>query len=387
MMRILMLSARYLPFAGGTETHVSEVATRLVRKGHTVTVLTGNPDGLLPAAETRDGVQIVRLKTFPSGRDWCFAPGVFKAVAEGDWDLMHVQGYHTFLAPFGMMAAASRKGLPFVVTFHSGGHSSRFRSSIRRFQHRMLAPLAARAAQLIGVSRFEADLFSRNMAIARDRFIVIANGARLPEKSARRPASPHDRRLIVSLGRLERYKGHHRALAAFNVLATKFPDMRLRILGEGPYEAKLRQQVAELGLGNRVEIGAIPPTDRSAMADLLSSAALVVLLSDYEAHPVAVMEALSVKAPVLTTDTSGFRELAEEGLVRSIPLNASPDFTAHEMLAAMDAGPISIDTRLPDWDDCTDQLLMVYRRILSHPQPELRTGPALLGDLKHDDRC
>ncbi|MEI1252692.1 glycosyltransferase family 4 protein [Rhizobium aouanii] len=384
MMRILMLSARYLPFAGGTETHVSEVAIRLVRKGHTVTVLTGNPDGLLPVAETRDGVQIVRLRTFPRGRDWCFAPGVFRAVAEGDWDLMHVQGYHTFLAPLGM-AAASRKGLPFVVTFHSGGHSSRFRSSIRRFQHRMLAPLAARAAQLIGVSRFEADLFSHNMAIARDRFIVIPNGARLPEKSGRRPASPHDRPLIVSLGRLERYKGHHRALAAFHVLATKFPDMRLRILGEGPYEAKLRQQVAELGLGNRVEIGAIPPTDRSAMADLLSSAALVVLLSDYEAHPVAVMEALSVKAPVLTTDTSGFRELAEEGLVRSVPLNASPDVTAREMLAAMDAGPISIETRLPDWDDCTDRLLKVYGHVLSHPQPELRTGPALLGDLKHDD--
>jgi glycosyltransferase involved in cell wall biosynthesis len=386
MMRILMLSARYLPFAGGTETHVSEVATRLVHKGHAVTVLTGNPDGLLPAAESRDGVQIVRLKTFPRGRDWCFAPGVFRAVAEGDWDLMHVQGYHTFLAPLAM-AAASRNGLPFVVTFHSGGHSSRFRSSIRRFQHRMLAPLAARAAQLIGVSRFEADLFSHNMAIARDRFIVIPNGARLPEKSGRRTASPHDRPLIVSLGRLERYKGHHRALAAFNVLATKFPDMRLRILGEGPYEAKLRQQVSELGLGNRVEIGAIPPTDRSAMADLLSSAALVVLLSDYEAHPVAVMEALSVKAPVLTTDTSGFRELAEEGLVRSIPLNASPDFTAREMLAAMEAGPISVETSLPDWDDCTDRLLMVYRRVLSHPQPELRTGPALLGDLKHDDRC
>ncbi|MGO8470061.1 glycosyltransferase, partial [Rhizobium leguminosarum] len=47
---------------------------------------------------------------------------VFRAVDEGDWDLMHVQGYHTFLAQLGM-AAASRKGLPFVVTFHSGGHS------------------------------------------------------------------------------------------------------------------------------------------------------------------------------------------------------------------------------------------------------------------------
>ena len=106
------------------------------------------------------------------------------------------------------------------------------------------------------------------------------------------------------------------------------------------------------------------------MADLLSSAALVVLLSDYEAHPVAVMEALSVKAPVLTTDTSGFRELAEKGLINIVPLNATADFTARAMLAAMNEGPVSIETRLPDWDDCTEQLLAVYRRVLSHPHYE-----------------
>ena len=384
-MRILMLSARYLPFIGGTETHVREVGTRLVQKGHSVTVLTGDPDGLLPETETRDGIQIVRMKTFPKGRDWCFAPGIFTAINDSGCDLIHVQGYHTFLAPLGMMAAL-RKRLPFVVTFHSGGHSSRFRSSMRRLHHKMLGPLASRAAQLIGVSQFEADLFSRNMGIARDLFTVIPNGARLPETSGQHPASRQGGPLIISLGRLERYKGHHRALAAFGILAAKFPDMRLKLLGEGPYEAKLRKQVAQLGLGDRVQIGAIPHADRSGMADLLSSAALVVLLSDYEAHPVAVMEALSVKAPVLTTDTSGFLELAAKGLVRTVPLNASADITARQMLATMEAGPISTETKLPDWEECTDSILNVYRRVLSHPRhQEPQNGPARLGELRHDD--
>ncbi len=373
-MRIVMVSARYLPFAGGTETHVREVATRLARKGHSVTVLTGNPDGNLAAREILDGVQVVRLETFPKGRDWCFAPGIFKAVAEGNWDLMHVQGYHTFLAPFAMIAAI-RNRMPFVVTFHSGGHSSRFRTAMRRIQHKMLAPLTSRAAQLIGVSRFEADLFSENMAIARDRFAVIPNGARLPQTSNAQRTRGGEGKLIVSLGRLERYKGHHRVLAAFNVLAAKFPDLRLRLLGEGPYEASLRQQVARFGLEGRVEIGSIPAAERSAMADLLSSAALVVLLSDYEAHPVAVMEALSVKAPVLTTDTSGFQELAAEGLIRTVPLDASADLTARAMLDAMNEGPVSMETTLPDWDDCAGQLLTVYRRVLSHSPPQTMAVP------------
>lgn len=61
------------------------------------------------------------------------------------------------------------------------------------------------------------------------------------------------------------------------------------------------------------------------MARVIAASALVVLLSDYEAHPVAVMEALSLGRPVLTSDTRLPRSQAEEGLVRSVPLSASPE--------------------------------------------------------------
>jgi len=59
------------------------------------------------------------------------------------------------------------------------------------------------------------------------------------------------------------------------------------------------------------------------MAEMLSQAMLVALLSEYEAHPVAVMEALALRRPVLVADTSGMRELAEQGFARSVSLDSN----------------------------------------------------------------
>ena len=367
--RILMVAARFPPFAGGIETHVREVGARMAAAGHAVTVLTADPTGELPAEERTAGMDVVRMRSRPSGADWCFAPGILRYVENtaraGRWDVVHVQGYHTFSAPFAMLGAI-RGHVPFVLTFHSGGHSSRFRNALRTPQSFALAPLARRAARLIGVSRFEAERFSASMGIARDRFDVVPNGASLPT----RPAAPHAPSnlgpLVVSLGRLERYKGHHRAIEAFVRLRENLPTARLRILGQGPYETELRRMVASRGLASVVEIGGIPASDRTGMATILSEASLVVLLSDYEAHPIAVMEALSLGRRVLTTDTSGFRELAEVGLARTVPLDAPAGDVAAAMAAEITASEACIELpRLPDWNECAARLLSVYARAVA----------------------
>ena len=57
-------------------------------------------------------------------------------------------------------------------------------------------------------------------------------------------------------------------------------------------------------------VGAIPPKERHTMANLLAGTALVVLFSEYEAHPVAVMEALSLGVPVLTSAVGSIPEVA-----------------------------------------------------------------------------
>lgn len=376
-LRIVMAAARYLPFTGGIETHINEVGPRMVERGHSVTVLTADPTGRLPPEERVRGMAVVRVPASGRAGDACLAPDFYRRLAAGrggapadrPWDVVHVQGYHTLSAPFAMLGAL-RARVPFVLTFHSGGHSSRLRTALRGLHQRALGPLAGRAARLVGVSQFEADHFSRIMGIPRLRFTVVPNGAALPAPDAD-ASREGDGPLVVSLGRLERYKGHHRAIQAFARLLPQHPGASLRIVGEGPYEARLRDLIARLGLNERVAIGAIPPGERSGMASLLARADLVVLLSDYEAHPVAVMEALSLGRPMVTSDTSGFRELAAQGLVRAVPLDASPDRTAAVMAEAIRAGAVEAPVALPSWDACTDRLLALYRAALDAP----RTAP------------
>jgi glycosyltransferase involved in cell wall biosynthesis len=360
-LRITMVTARYYPYLGGTETHIHEVGKRMVALGHHLTVLTTDPSGDLPEYETNNGINIKRVKAWPKNRDYYFAPQIYNEIAKAEYDIIHFQGYHNFVPPLGMLAAI-RRGIPFVLTFHSGGHSSSLRNAIRGIQLLILKPLLARADRLIGVSGYEAELFAQQTGFNSDRFVIVPNGASLPPPSDPSPAvNPH---LILSVGRLEHYKGHHRAIEAWPALLRRLPNARLQIVGTGPYEAEWRRLVNRLGLNHFVSFVSIPSAERQRLTDLLCSAGLVVLLSDYEAHPVAVIEALSVQRPVLVTDTSGLRELAQKGLCRSIPLTATAEMIADAITEELTKEHQPTAVTLPDWDDCTDQLLGVYDAVL-----------------------
>ena len=358
--RVAMVTARFPPYTGGIETHVYEVARRMADEGIDATVLTTDPSRSLPAAELVDGISVRRFPAWPAQRDYYAAPALFAAVRNGGWDAVHCQGVHTLVPPLAMVAARSA-GIPFAVTFHTGGHSSRVRHGLRALQWRVLRPLLASAARLIGVSRFEADLFRSVLHLPASRFTVIPNGGRLPEPTA--GLAPGTDTHILSVGRLERYKGHQRAIAALPALRALRPDARLTILGTGPFEAELRAQAVRLGLGDAVEIRSIPAADRRAMADALVGASLVVLLSEYEAHPVAVMEAVALRRPVLVADTTGLSELAQRGLAFALPLSAGPDETARAMLTAIERPRTGTAVELPTWDGCAAALADVYRAI------------------------
>ncbi len=365
---ILMVTARYFPYMGGIETHVYEVGRRLVKKGVGVTILTTVPHTLVsspsfPTEEYVDGVRILRVPAWPARRDYYFAPEIFSLIKHGDWDLVHCQGCHTLVPLLAMLAAQTAK-IPYILSFHTGGHSSNFRNKIRNTQWRMLRPLLARASRLIGVSHFEADYFRNLLHLPAKQFIVVSNGSTLPTVT-QLPVEEKDQTLIISIGRLERYKGHHHLITALPKIREWRPDARLLILGSGPYEAALRDLAHYSNVAEYVNIRTIPPGDRQAMAEILSQATLVTLLSEYEAHPVAVMEALALRRPVLVADTSGLRELAERGFVRAVPVDSSPEEIAGAVRQQIEM-PIAPPANLvlPTWDDCTDQLHMIYDSLL-----------------------
>jgi glycosyltransferase involved in cell wall biosynthesis len=249
-----------------------------------------------------------------------------------------------------------------VVTFHTGGHSSRLRTALREVQWQTLRPLLRRSTALIAVCGYEVELFAHRLGIAPETIRLIRNGAEaLPFDDSAPAASGAP--LVCSIGRLERYKGHHRLIAALPALLELRPDAHLAVIGRGSYERHLRRQVARLGVERAVTFITFDATQRAALGTLVHSSDIVALLSDYEAHPVAVMEALALGRKVIVADTSGLRELASAGLATAVPPDVDPVVLAR-LLASMASGPTVIGPELPTWDHCVDELLGVYAEIV-----------------------
>jgi glycosyltransferase involved in cell wall biosynthesis len=365
-LHVLLVAARYFPYMGGVETHVYEIGRRLADAGVDVTILTTDPSGLLPIVEESNNVHIHRVRSWPSNKDYYFAPGIYRFITRGRWDLVHCQGYHTLVAPLTLLAAL-RANIPYVLTFHSGGHSSSLRKALRGLQWMILRPLLKRAQKLICVSEFEAEFFQEQLRLPTEPFVVIPNGAHLTKMSELTETTIDEvdsNSLIVSVGRLERYKGHQRLIAALPKVREQVPNARLLILGAGPYESALWKMARKLGVADRIEIRAVPGSDRHAMAEILSRAALVALLSEYESQGIAVMEALALRRPVLVADTSGLREFADRGLARTIALKSTPEKLAAEIVRQIEEPLIPMPVHLPTWDDCATNLLALYQSVM-----------------------
>lgn len=370
-LRILMISANYFPCIGGIETHVHEVARRLAALScFDITVLTTDRTRSSPRREILEGIKVLRVPAWPRKRDYHFAPQIAAVVGQPDcWDLVHCQGIHTPV-PVLAMLAARRARIPYVVTFHTGGHTLRHRNALRSMQWRLVGPLLRGAAQLVGVSRFEAKTLTGQAHLRGKSVSVIRNGGTLPAPASG-TAVVSGR--IVSVGRLERYKGHHRVIEALPHVLRDVPDAHLTVLGSGPYQTELRRLAQRIGVADRVMIEYLSPADREGMATALAKASVVAALSDYEAHPVAVMEALSVGRPVVGYDVAGIGDLVAEGWVRGVTPGASAIGIASELVRAMSAPAVEDLPLLPTWDSCAEELAQVY---LASVPSALRISPS-----------
>lgn len=128
-----------------------------------------------------------------------------------------------------------------------------------------------------------------------DRARVIMNPVDRRFYNAERDGHPKN---IISVGRLEKQKNQKMLIEAFAEIAPEFPEDDLVILGEGPLRGELEDLCGRLSVRERVHM----PGNVSAVENELAKAKLFVFPSDYEGMPNALMEAMAVGVPSISTD-------------------------------------------------------------------------------------
>lgn len=106
------------------------------------------------------------------------------------------------------------------------------------------------------------------------------------------------RKRIAGVGRLNDQKNFSLLINAFAIIAPDFPDYNLTIYGKGDKEAALKELVSNLGLRERVEF----PGNIQNIADEVEKSAMFVLSSNFEGMPNALMEAMALGLPCISTD-------------------------------------------------------------------------------------
>lgn len=103
---------------------------------------------------------------------------------------------------------------------------------------------------------------------------------------------------ITSMGRLEFQKGQDIMIKAFNKIATKFPEYKLIIFGEGGKRSELEKLIQDLGLQNKV---ILPGSNNEAIKEVAKSQ-IFLLTSRFEGMPNALLEAMAIGIPSISTD-------------------------------------------------------------------------------------
>ena len=290
-----------------------------------------------PRRETQSGIEVLRpsyfsfpgvLKQFDG---WFMAMGARRTVHSlrraGRADV--IDAHFGYPDGYAATLVARWEGLPCTITMRGTELRHSREPALRS---RLVAGLRS-ATRVFSVSaslkRLAMELGLPDAAVR-----VVGNGVdsarftSIPRGEARRAYGlDDDARVLVTVGGLVERKGFHRVIDCMPELKKEFPKLHYLCVGsagpEGDFSARLKAQVADLGLGDYVHfLGALPPDE---VRRAISAADVSVLATRNEGWANVLLEAMACGVPVVATDVGGNAEVVcREDLGTIVPFGDHP---------------------------------------------------------------
>ncbi len=361
-LRIVLLSASYVPVLGGLQTAVHALARNLRHRGHEVRVVTNrHPRRLLPS-ETIDGVPVER---------WLFLAPKWRDLRAGRPDLF-AAGLYCYPTVLGRLRGLLQAFQPHVVNIHfpdgqipfilplCRGRPFRLAASLHGDEVMRFtggegsAPAPECESRGLKALLREADAVtacSPNLLAAAARLepsvaakgVAIHNGID-PERFADKTPHVHRRPYVLAYGRLTRKKGFDLLLEAFARLGAGAAHADLLLAGDGEERPNLEALARRLGLADRVcFLGRVGPSD---VVRLLNGCVCLVVPSRAEPFGIVALEGLAAGKPVVATRVGGMGPFLEEFLARRNAGRVGVPAADQPPIALVDANPEALARRL-----------------------------------------
>ena len=359
--RILILIPRM--GGGGTERVVSILANHLCEKYdlRISTLVSGESFyALKPEVELKSaGCGIDRASPFR--RTVSMGKNFFRSIAYVRQEIrdFHPDLVFPLLEEMDLVTDLAARGLRGFRRIHSERNDPRRRNGMLQ---RQLERIYRSADLLVCQTETVAEYYRRV-----PRKTVIPNPADFASYPDRVPEAEKAR--IVSIGRLRKQKNILLLEKAFAAIAEQFPEATVTVYGEGPERRRLEAEIRKDGLEGRFLL----PGASGDVLNQIRDAAVFALPTEYEGFPNALIEAVAMGIPVVTTDfASGVaREIVKEDVGIVVPVGDTTAFAGglEELLRSRDkreqirkasrkaVEPFAAEKVIAAWDRLLETLL------------------------------
>lgn len=308
----------YIPHIGGVERYTANLATQLVKKGHSVNVITTNHNNL-GFKSTVDGINIYRLssvilinKNFPIP----YNPyELFRVIIEcysrkyRNVTIANTRIYLTTLLGLIISNFFGKTKHKIVIEHGSdfrkyGGRSKQL--IIRMYEYTITFILKLLKPRFYAVSERSSNWLN-TFGISSEG--VLYNGVDLPEFENNQKDSVKQ---LLFVGRIIKAKGVFQLLDGF----TKFQTLKdsgnykLLFIGDGEDILELKKQVSVNNIQNVEIIGNLPYHE--TLRYISNSYALICPSIEAEGLPTVILEAGFYNVPIITSTTGGVTELLRD---------------------------------------------------------------------------
>jgi len=291
--KIALLTLDFIPGVGGVQSYLYEMSCRLGRE-HPLAVVTP------VRGPGPQGVPFERLHV-PNDHPWSF----IRAVRSLRSDRVVLGHAHPKLL---IAAALSARGHYATLT-----HGNDYLAAQRRWHRHLFNWLLRRSRPLITTTRANADRLAGlglHSTVVRpgtnpDRFTP-------PEHRASSPP------VLLTVGRLVPRKGIDSVLQVLPTMLVRFPDLRYRIVGDGPDRLRLEQMAHGLGVAHAVRF--LGRMSDEELPQVYRDAHIFVMpvreepeAASIEGFGIVYLEASASGLPVVAGRSGGVAEAVQEG--------------------------------------------------------------------------